>query len=146
MGCVSCALPLLHGFRSLAFGTWPTLLERWRRSCGTYPIKCRKEFMRQSTINLIKGEDPSAVTSIMAVKIPFLDSQFPVSLGILELNLSLTGVSLHGPSCHDFPTLGSVGIRVRSDLNQFCLGRLQDRRVTSIDLGIWSNWVSVIGG
>ena len=47
--------------------------------------------MRQSTIDLIKGEDPSAVTSIMAVMIPFLDSQLPVSLGILELNLTLTG-------------------------------------------------------
>ena len=87
MGRVGCALQFLHGFRSLAFGTWPTLLECWRRSCGTYPIKCRKEFMRQSTIDLIKGEDPSAVTSIMAEVIPFLDSRLPVSLGILELNL-----------------------------------------------------------
>ena len=102
--------------------------------------------MRQSTIDLIKGEDPSAVTSIMAAVIPFLDSRLPVSLGTLKLGLALVGVPLHGSSCHDFPTLGSVGVRVRPDLNQFSLERLQERRMTSIDLGVWSNWISVVGG
>ena len=78
MGGVGCALQSLHGFRSLAFGTWPALLECRRRSRGTYSLKGRKELMRKSTINLIEGEDPSAVitlkSSIMVAVIPLLDS------------------------------------------------------------------------
>ena len=120
-----------------------TLLERWRRSRGADSLKGRKKFMRKGMIHLFDGDQLAETTlTTIALKSLITDAKLSVDLSIPELGLSLIGISFGGSGCHDIPTFGSVGISMRSNFNQSCLGRLHSRRLTSIDLRVWSNWKS----
>ena len=150
MGGIGSALQLLHGLRSLTFRSRSTFLERWRRSRGTESIKGGKKFMRKGMIHIFDGdqlaENPLITILLKSLvadaTVRLFNDSAPVDLGILELSLSLIGISFGGSGSHDIPTFGCVGIGMRSNFYQSSLGYLHSRRMASVDLRVWSNWKS----